>query len=222
MDGWTDNAWAVVASRLVEQGVVVTISAGNDGLVGPYAAGTGSSGDYVLAVASVEAEVLSAASFLATFNEAQDSNTTNVAYKSMVEDSWSNSIVKNWPIVPLTLDTAILDDACNALPPNTSDLSNMVVLVRRGGCDYEVKQANVMAFNATHLLVYNDESPMEVPNASYDPTYPILAIITAEAGAAIIDTIQDGGNVTADFSMGSTANHVGLENEINGGKASCK
>ena len=140
----------------------------------------------------------------------------------MVEESWSSSIVKNWPIVPLTLDTATLNDACNPLPSNSSDLSNVVVLVRRGGCEYDVKQANVMALNASHLLVYNDESPMEVPNASFDPTYPILAMITAEAGAAIIDTIKQGGNVTADFSVGAIDNHVGLENKINGGKASCK
>lgn len=222
LNGWTDNAWAVVASRLVEQGIVVTISAGNDGLVGPYAAGTGSSGDYVLAIASVEAEILSSASFLATFNLEQDSNTTTVAYKSAAEDSWSNSIVKNWPVVPLTLDTTVLDDACNPLPSDTADLSNTIVLVRRGGCDYEVKQANVMAFNVTHLLVYNDESPLEVPNASFDPSFPILALITAEAGIAMVDTIKDGGNVAADFSKDPIENHVGLENEINGGKPSCK
>ncbi|KAI6348040.1 hypothetical protein MCOR25_010862 [Pyricularia grisea] len=52
--GFSENAWAVVANRIAEQGVVVTIGAGNSGEGGPYYASSGSSGEYVLAVASAE------------------------------------------------------------------------------------------------------------------------------------------------------------------------
>lgn len=52
--GFADNAWAVVADRIAAEGVVVTIGAGNAGQGGPYYASSGSSGAYVLAVASAE------------------------------------------------------------------------------------------------------------------------------------------------------------------------
>lgn len=52
-DGFADNPWALVASRLVERGVVVTVSAGNEGMTGPFYASSGSSGHGVLAIAAV-------------------------------------------------------------------------------------------------------------------------------------------------------------------------
>ncbi|KND92962.1 Thermophilic serine proteinase [Tolypocladium ophioglossoides CBS 100239] len=53
-NGFNDGPWAVVASRIVERGVVVTISAGNDGMHGPFASGSASNGHGVLSVAAVK------------------------------------------------------------------------------------------------------------------------------------------------------------------------
>ena len=52
-DGFTDNPWALVASRLVDRGVVVTISAGNEGYTGPFYSSSGSNGEGVLSIAAV-------------------------------------------------------------------------------------------------------------------------------------------------------------------------
>jgi subtilisin family serine protease len=51
--GFSDNPWALVASRLVDKGVVVTISAGNEGYTGPFYTSTGSNGHGVLSVAAI-------------------------------------------------------------------------------------------------------------------------------------------------------------------------
>lgn len=200
----------------MDQGVVVTISAANDGQAGPYAASSGSSGEHVLAIASVEADVVMAPSFIATFKLDQYSNESYVAYRTAGE--WYPSEVNGWPINPLTLDTAIVDDACSPLPAGTPDLSNTVVLVRRGGCNFAQKQTNVAAFNASHLLVYNNESPLVIPGSTID--VPLIASITAEAGAAIIGTIKAGGNVTADFSVNPIQRIIGVPNGLSGGAAS--
>lgn len=56
-----------MASRLVDQGVVVTISAGNSGDDGPFFASSGSSGKNVIAVASTDASVIAAPPFKAVF-----------------------------------------------------------------------------------------------------------------------------------------------------------
>jgi len=216
VSGWTDGAWALVASRLVDQGVVVTISAGNDGQAGAFAASSGSSGEHVLAIASVEADVIASPSFLGNFNLDGSSNTTYMAYRAPVD--WYPSDVKDWPIYPLTLDTSIADDGCNPLPAGTPDLSNKVVLVRRGGCNFSQKQQNIAAFGASTILAYKNESPLVIPGQT-DET-PLIASITAEAGVAMIETIKAGGNVTVDFTVYPIQNLVGVENGLSGGVAS--
>ncbi|KAH7149910.1 subtilase [Dactylonectria estremocensis] len=52
--GWANSVWAVVASRIADAGVVMSIGAGNYGTGGPYYASSGSSGVNVLSVASAE------------------------------------------------------------------------------------------------------------------------------------------------------------------------
>ncbi len=160
--------------------------------------------------------MLASSSFLGTFNLGDFSNETYLAYRS--PEDWYPSDVKDWPIYPLTLNTSIADDACAPLPAGTPDLSKKVVLVRRGGCNFAQKQRNIAAFNASNILVYNNESPLVIPGQT-DPT-PLIASITAEAGAAIIETFKAGGNVTADFSLPPIQNLVGVENGLSGGVAS--
>ncbi|KAM0301737.1 hypothetical protein ACHAPM_004885 [Fusarium culmorum] len=50
--GWSDNPWAVLASRLVNKGVVMIASAGNEGEFGPFYSSSGAIGHGVLAVAA--------------------------------------------------------------------------------------------------------------------------------------------------------------------------
>lgn len=54
------NAWAVLASRMVDQGVVVVIAAGNAGEDGPFSASNGASGEHVVSTF----EILSTSFFL--------------------------------------------------------------------------------------------------------------------------------------------------------------
>ncbi|KAM0348386.1 hypothetical protein ACHAPU_004356 [Fusarium lateritium] len=51
-NGWSDNPWAVLSSRLVEKGIVVIASAGNEGEFGPFYSSSGAVGHGVLAVAA--------------------------------------------------------------------------------------------------------------------------------------------------------------------------
>ncbi|KAJ3955877.1 hypothetical protein N0V92_007592 [Colletotrichum tropicale] len=194
--GFSDGPWATVAFRIVEQGVVVTIAAGNDGDEGPFYASSGSSGKEVLAVASVDTSRVPAKPWHATFSREGVSNTTQLAYIPPVNRPLWN--VTGLPIVPLSFDTKASAEACNTLPNTTPDLSNVIVLVRRGGCTQYVKQTNVEKFGARYMLIYNDDyRPFElVANSAYKSQ---MALIDAKAGAAIIETVKAGGNVTADF-----------------------
>ncbi|KAL0933866.1 subtilase [Colletotrichum truncatum] len=196
-NGWSNNAWAEVASRLVDEGVVVTISAGNSGAIGPFYGSSGSSGKNVVAVASIDTEVFPSIPFEATFG---DSDTVRVGY--LPAESYFPNTVVDWPIVAPTTDTEATADGCQPYPAGT-DLTGKIPLVRRGGCNFQVKQENLAALGAQYILIYNNESPMTTPSTGNTDTQ--IALITAESGKRFIEAIKAGTKVTADFSVNPEA-----------------
>ncbi|KAF9630123.1 putative minor extracellular protease vpr protein [Lasiodiplodia theobromae] len=210
--GFEDGAWAEVASRIVNQGVVVTIAAGNSGAAGPFFASSGSSGKDVIAVASVDAESFPAQPFSATFRTNSSSNTTTLGY---IPSTYNfPATITDWPIVPLTFNTSEPADACDPLPADTRNLTGVIPLVRRGTCTFATKQANLQEFGAQYILFYNNDSPLV--SLATDETGSLIALITADAGAAIIDTVKAGGEVLADFSANTASGVVGLPNALGG------
>jgi len=202
-----------VASRLVDQGVLITISAGNSGDDGPFYASSGSSGENVIAVASTDPSVAAAPPFTATFTLDGVSNTTTLAY--FLDANWPLwDLPTELPIIPVSLDPASPADACSPFPAGT-DLSVGIVLIRRGTCTFAVKQANAAQAGAQRILFYNNENPPVNPGG-VDPSVPV-GLIDAKAGAAIIGTIKAGGNVTAKFTVPEDSSWaVGLYNSGGG------
>ncbi|KAI9151410.1 Minor extracellular protease vpr [Paramyrothecium foliicola] len=196
--GFSDGPWATVCSRAVDAGVVVTVAAGNDGESGPFYASSGSSGKNVLSVASIQPGQVPGQPWHATFAKDGESSTTRLSYiPSANRPLWN---ITSLPIIPITLNTSVTDDACN-LPDNTPDLSNAVALVRKGTCNVYNKQANLEKFGARWILLYNnDDRPFAtVINTSARKSEMVL--IDAKAGAAIIDAIKSGATVSVDFTV---------------------
>ncbi|EXF83068.1 subtilase [Colletotrichum fioriniae PJ7] len=212
--GFTTNALAVVASRIVDNGVVVVFAAGNSGQDGPFDMANGASGEHVLTVASSDPGVFPAQAFSAKFNLKGSSNKTEIAY--IPGSGFFPDTIVDWPIKPITLNSSVANDACQPLPANTTSLNNTVVLVRTGGCTNTVKHTNVAAFGGRYVLFYNDDGPYK--SAVSSNLTGLIGAIEANAGEAIIATILDGGNVTASFDI-STAHYVGLRN-AGGGRPS--
>ena len=209
--GWSNGPWATIASRIAEKGVIVTIAASNDGAKGAFYAGSGSSGKEVLAVASAKAGILSAQAFelISTING--ETTKTKTAYRHN-SDPWS---IKDVPIYPLFPDDTTTGQACTpeAIPSDTPDLSNKIVLVRRGGCDYVAQEFNLRAYNVSYILFYNTNG-----SRPDDPTSPLSgpkAIVEEEVGKFILDTIKAGGKVTGDFLKYQDADwYVGISNGV--------
>ncbi|KAM0270464.1 hypothetical protein ACHAQH_009405 [Verticillium albo-atrum] len=211
--GFSDGPWASICSRIVDKGVVVTVAAGNDGEEGPFYASSGSSGNNVLAVASVETGVVPARPWHATFSLNGKSNTTQLGYiPSANRPLWN---ITGFPIIPITLDASITNDACQ-LPADTPDLSNAVVLVRKGTCNVYVKQDNVEKFGARWILLYNnDDRPFSTVMNSVRKSQMVM--IDAKTGANIIDAVKAGVNVTVDFTVPQESNwRVGFEDVARG------
>ncbi|OTA64812.1 subtilisin-like protein [Hypoxylon sp. EC38] len=205
--GWSTDAWAEVASRLVDEGILVTISAGNSGDRGPVYGSTGSSGTNVLAIASVESDVFPEFPFGANFTLGDVVNTTTLGY--LPSTYYFPKEVVGWPIVPLSFNTSDPAEACQPYPEGTQNLTGKIPLVRRGTCTFATKQGNLAALGAEYMLFYNNESPLIQPGTTdYDT---LIALVVAEIGEAIIDFVKKNGTVTADFSV-NPENPLGYAN----------
>lgn len=190
----------------MEEGVIVIISAGNSGDAGTFFGSSGSSGKNVVAVASVETDFFPASPFEATFSLDGATNTSKLGY--LPSTFYFPSTVADWPIVALNLDITAPADGCTPYPAGTPRLDGKVALVRRGTCPFTTKQQNLAALGAKYILIYNTAAPLVTPSTT--DTNSLIALITAKAGEAIINTIKAGGNVTADFSL-NPEEVVGLE-----------
>ncbi|KAK7943491.1 serine endopeptidase [Apiospora aurea] len=208
-NGWTDGPWAMVASRLVDQGVVVTISAGNEGDYGPFYASNGASGKNVLAVASIDASVVPALPFEVSFNLDGTSNVSTLAYLPASTRAPSEPYLLPWtPILPY------LVDLCDHLPNTTSNLSQVVVLAPLGNCTVTDQQRRLQKYDADLILLYSDADPIQTLFAS---TASMVAMVESHAAHAIIDTVAAGGHATARFEDESgTGRVVGAFNSAGG------
>ncbi|KAH7327721.1 peptidase S8/S53 domain-containing protein [Stachybotrys elegans] len=200
--GWSEHPWAVVASRLVEEGVVVTIAAGNAGTLGPFW------GD---SVASVDADSYPLVPFSTTLTLDGVSNDTINGYTRGT--NYFPPSVRDWPVLALDLNSSIVGEACQALPESTPDLGDVVTLVRRGGCSYTIKQTNLEAAGAQFIIFYNDVTELLAPTTSSNQS--TLALVTAETGHAMIEALSRGVNVTVDFSLNPEA-VIGVEYQTAG------
>ncbi|KAI1482852.1 subtilisin-like protein [Daldinia eschscholtzii] len=205
--GWSTHAWAEVASRLVDEGILVTIAAGNSGDQGPFYGSTGSSGTNVIAVASVETEVFPEFPFGANFTVNGVTNTTTLGY--LPSTFYFPSKVVGWPIVPLSFNTSDPAEACEPYPEGTQNLTGKIPIVRRGTCPFTTKQGHLAALGAEYMLFYNNEAPLIQPGTTDEET--LIALVVAEIGEAIINTYKKNGTVTADFSV-NPENPIGYAN----------
>lgn len=107
----------------------------------------------------------------------------------------------NWPIVPLSLNTNVVGDACTPYPPGTPSLAGKIALVRRGDCDFVVKQQNLEALGAKYILIYNSgTAPLLIPYTN-ETTGSLIGLVATQLGESIVNTVKAGGTVTADFSV---------------------
>ncbi|KAK3345545.1 peptidase S8/S53 domain-containing protein [Neurospora tetraspora] len=199
--GWSGGAWATIASRLVDRGVLVTISAGNEGYKGPFLASSGSSGKNVIAVASTEPSVAPAWPFKATFTHGGNSTTIQLGYliDDLFDQPWGQDLTDDLPIIPLSLNVNDTADACEPLPEHTPDLSAGILLIRWGGCDSSVKQENAEKAGAKRVLFYSDDAgPVWWLSVTSNPP---AALIEAKTGEAMVATVAAGGKVTAKFAV---------------------
>ena len=86
-----------------------------------------------------------------------------------------------------------LSDACEP-PVNSSDISNNIALIQRGGCDFDVKVANAADAGAIAAIVYNIAGDPIVMNGATGLS-DIPAVMIGQADANLILAEIDAGNL---------------------------
>jgi subtilisin family serine protease len=192
--GWTEDAWAVAVSRIVEKGVPCPVSAGNDGAEGIFYASTAANGKGIYAVASTDNTISPTLVYLSSYSVDGGEEQT-FGYTPGTPSEWDGVSLPLW--AP-SLDPADPAGGCEAYPDDTPDLTDYIVLIRRGTCTFVQKAQNAAAKGARYIAIYNNVGG----TGSFDVSEVagILAgfMVTAETGEKWIGLLTDGAEVVLD------------------------
>ncbi|KAG7098097.1 hypothetical protein E1B28_000071 [Marasmius oreades] len=185
--GWSQSPSALVASNIADSGVAVTAAAGNEGKTGAWFAEFPAGGKSVISVASVDNSV-----FPVVTARVHGVDHAPIPYDAVFP---LTSVPTPFPIFALSNDTTVADDACDPLPDSIPDLSQYVVVARRGSCTFEQKLRNIGAKRGNLTLFYNNEPGLlgiEVGEFQ-------AALIRAEDGEFLVKQFVDGVPIMLSF-----------------------
>ncbi|KAL0956638.1 hypothetical protein HGRIS_002771 [Hohenbuehelia grisea] len=187
VDGWTEGTGSVVASRIAEQGRVVTIAAGNDGAQGSWYTSSPGNGLSVMSIGSIDNVVIPV------------QNVTVIGVDHMpipYLQALPFNVTGDLPVYATSNDTVVKNDACDPLPATTPDLSGYVVVVHRGTCPFTQKLANAAKKGAKTFLIYNSDdgefAGIEVGNYT-------AALISAQDGKFLVNQFAAGVPIKLNF-----------------------
>ncbi|KAI0444987.1 peptidase S8/S53 domain-containing protein [Xylaria telfairii] len=217
--GWSEDPWAVVVSRIVEAGVPCTVSAGNAGATGLFYASTASNGKRVTSVASIDNWVTPILLIDSSFS-VDGAAAETFGYVVGDPSGWAGVKLPLWaPSLNITDPAA----GCNAFPADTPDLSNKIVLIRRGTCTFVQKATNAANAGAKYVLFYNNvPSGASGPSVSEVTAIKAVGMTLASHGEAWVKALAAGSEVVLDMVDPETApvSLVTADNALTGGSAS--
>ncbi|KID75029.1 Minor extracellular protease vpr [Metarhizium brunneum] len=210
-NGWKQNAWAVTASRIVAKGVIVTISAGNEGSRGIFYASSGSSGEGVAAIASYDNMHMPTLVYYGNVTVGAD-KPQEFPYVLGNPDKFDITL----PLWVDTFNTSVAADLCSSLPDDTPDLSKYIVLIRRGTCSFAEKISNAAAKGAQYVLFYNsvDAHPTQL-NVKKDIPGSVKGVgfVDKKTGKDWVQQLDAGSKVTV--ALGSRLDTKRIVKDLN-------
>jgi subtilisin family serine protease len=182
---WPQYPTAQAADRLVNKGIVVVASAGNDGARGAYSLSAPSVGSKVISVASFDNTALKSPVFTIT------PDGLKVAY--IQATAAAPAPISGTLPLARTGTAASANDACNAVAPPLGSLTGKIALIRRGTCGFFEKAFNAQKAGAAGVVIYNNAAG--TINATVAGTSPItipVVTITAADGVTINNRLAAG------------------------------
>jgi len=180
---WPQTPEALAADRLVNRGVVVVASIGNNGANGLYSAGAPGVGSKVIGVASFDNTHIT----LPYFTISPDG--TKIGY-SAADGAPAPPTSGSSPMAKTGTPTSTAD-ACTAL--TAGSLTGKVALIRRGTCSFYMKSRNAQLAGAIGVVIYNNVAGrLSITVAGTPPVAIPVATISAAEGVLINNGLATG------------------------------
>lgn len=186
---WPQYPTAQASTRLVNKGVVMVASIGNNGPLGSspdalFAAGAPGVADRVIGVAS--------------FDNAQRAFNVNGTPYGYIPATGS-PLAPTSGSLPMAKSgtTTTADDLCTARPAGT--WSGQAVLVRRGTCSFYIKAINAQSAGAGAVVLYNNTSGSISPTVTGTPAVTIPVVSITQAQGATLDAAIGAGPTTLNW-----------------------
>jgi hypothetical protein len=154
--GWAEDARGAMVSRIVDSGIPVVVSEGNDGGVGLFYASTPAAGYSVTGTGAVSNTMFPAflqrGSYTNGSNSTSPNNTKNFGFLMGTPAFAVETTLSLWSAVKT-------GNACQPLPDNTPDLSQKIVLLefpdsRATQCYPNDQGANIAAKGGRFMIYY--------------------------------------------------------------------
>ncbi|KAI1637102.1 peptidase S8/S53 domain-containing protein [Biscogniauxia mediterranea] len=211
--GWAEDAWGLVASRIVEAGVPVTISEGNDGGFGLFFPSTPATGHAVTGVGAISNTLFPVLTTPGSSFVGSD-NTTRRDFGYLSGTPAFQDAVE----LPLWSAGNGTGDACSPLPDSTPDLSDKIVLLKvpeRSQCFPIDQGANIVAKGGKYVMYYAQSNLTFEEQYLYVDGIAGVAIVPPYQGAQWLDLLHQGQPVTVAV-PGSNFTEIRLEELENG------
>ena len=178
---WPQYPTAAGADALVDEGMVVVASIGNDGARGVYSAAAPGVGRDVIGVGSYDNSHLVRPIFTISPDD------TEIGYAQAT--GAPEAPTAGTSPMARTGTVASTADACSALPAGS--LTGNVALIRRGTCGFYVKAKNAEAAGAAAVVLYNNVAAFlfvtVAPPTAADPPVGIPVVSISGTDGGIID-----------------------------------
>ncbi|EMD85870.1 hypothetical protein COCC4DRAFT_182381 [Bipolaris maydis ATCC 48331] len=202
--GWPYDAWTLAVERIVAAGIPCILSTGNSGQDGLFMPGGAAHGKNVASVGSYDNNQIP--TFWSTAKYTMNNSSEIPFYWTAGDPArWGNLSL---PLVALSYDYSNSNDACNSLPANTTDLSDYIVLIRRGNCDFSQKAANAVARGARYIIFYSNTESVYSPEMTTDGLLG-TGMISADQGRNFIENLRNGSKIVIKIiDPANAAHHV--------------
>ncbi|KAG5998265.1 hypothetical protein E4U54_002226 [Claviceps lovelessii] len=218
-NGFSEDLWSNLLSKIARvKGIPCVVAAGNDGSMGAfYPSGMAGASD-VMSIASYDSVDTTSILAIAQFSVGSR-KILSFGYAPGDPQKWDNVKLPLWT---LSISSKVVDDGCSPFPANTPDLSNVIVLVRRGTCTFSQKAKNAAAKGARYIMMYNNV-PGTIAIAIKDVKRIVAAgMVSDQVGAAWLKSMAAGQTVTLRMGDPSKAQRVVevVKNNVTGGAVS--
>lgn len=172
-ESWPSYPTAKAADSLTRKGVIVVVSAGNEGTDGTFATGDPAVSKSAITVASVENSNITTPSFKIT------PDGSSIGY-SNAEGSQLAPMSGSLNVVAAGAQGTTAALGCEAIPKVGA---NTAILIDRGGCTFRDKAVNAVAAGAAGVVLANNAPGIISPTVEGTPPIAVpVVMITQEDG----------------------------------------